>query len=60
MCPYTNLSQIPINSSLNFFSDQSSMQDTTQTGMIVPQYNSGERIWVRHSFLVDPNDIKAF
>ena len=36
------------------------MQDTTQTGMIVPQYNSGERIWVRHSFLVDPNDIKAF
>ena len=58
--PAQNLSQIPVNSSLSFYADQSTMQDINNPGMAVPVYNSGERIWVRHSFLVDPADITAF
>ena len=36
------------------------MQNTSVPGMATPQYNSGESIYVRHSFLVDPQDIQAF
>ena len=36
------------------------MFDTSSTGMGTPTFSSGEQIWVRHSFLVDPADIAAY
>jgi len=59
--PTTNLTQIPVPSTVDFFKSESTMQNLTNSGLGgSPEYTSGEQIWVRQSFDVSPSDVKAF
>ncbi|KAL6046591.1 hypothetical protein QOT17_022119 [Balamuthia mandrillaris] len=60
--PGTDIGEIPVPSAVEFFETQAAMQlVVSQPNGISPSvFSSGEDIWVRHSFLVDDADAKAF
>lgn len=56
----TSLGQINVPSAVYFFSTESEMLNTNSSGLANPTFTSGDKIWVRHSFLVNQADISAY
>jgi hypothetical protein len=56
----TDLGQLTVASAVQFFPSRAAMTNTSSTGLSAPTFSSGEKVWVRHSFLVDSADVSAY
>jgi hypothetical protein len=57
----TDTGQINVPSAIRFFRTQANMLTTSSTGIASPStFTSGDKVWVRHDFLVDAVDASAY
>jgi hypothetical protein len=56
----TDAGKIEVPSAIRFFRTEANMLTTTSTGLAAPVFTSGEKVWVRHDFLVDSADVAAY
>jgi hypothetical protein len=56
----TDLGELAVPTAIYFFRTSPAMLNTASTGLSVPTFSSGEKVWVRHSFLVDSADVSAY